>query len=148
MSEGFFWRNLVPGSSREHELTAILGPVDRRVDHATFARLERLVQLSWYDQTTTAYLSDKGILALLIIAGLSTKSDLPTAPAPWTERFGKPAAILPSALDKPAREHVFPRLGLTLVIRSERVEQVRLFPPCSLDDYHANLYITPPVFRK
>ena len=143
MESQLTWLNLAPGNSTGAQAISVLGEPDRRQLNAGFAQVDNLVELGWYSLTVTAYVRGNDQLFLVIVAGLSTKPDLPPSLATWIGRFGKPQAILSSSIDKHAKEYVYPRQGLALVSIADAIRQVRLFPPCSMESYRESLYIAP-----
>jgi hypothetical protein len=60
--------------------------------------------------------------------------------------LGKPAAVLASRASKQDAQYVYPGKGVAFSASNDHVSYLEIFPPATLEDYTARLYMTPPKF--
>lgn len=60
--------------------------------------------------------------------------------------LGTPAAVLSSRAGKQDALYVYPDKGVAFSAGSDHVSYLEVFPPATLEDYTARMYVTPPKF--
>ncbi len=113
---------------------------------ASYGSLDDLIEMANFDTHPGRFYFRNGRLAVLLV--LEDADELrQTDRAGLVSALGEPAATLPAHTGKRHRLYVYPQRGVAFAAGdADQITFLEIFPPTTLEDYKATLYVTPPRF--